>query len=212
MKSFNNCSIALLSCVVLWGCSNVPSCPFDRHCEKCEKITITAYLPPVVADLDFQYILYSKDQVTLQGGYQHTISVAQQAPNLGQHPFQIVELPTNPVNPITETETIHFGFDSPTITNEELTKLDKFVQAIEKAGLIQIRIEGHTDSTGGISYNEKLSVKRAASVQDYLLLRGVEKTKISLQGFGESKPQEPNDTEAHRAQNRRVTLLPKTEQ
>ena len=213
MKSFNKLSIPVLASMVFLGCSTAPTRPDDISGENCEKISVTAYLPPVTADLDFQYILFKKDQVIVQGGYQHTLSVAGQAPDHEQQPWQTqaLDLPSISVNAIPETETIHFGFDSSTIATEDLAKLDQLVQKIEKTGLIQLRIEGHTDSSGGAGYNEKLSVKRAKSVQDYLLERGIEKPKISLQGFGESQPLEPNDTEAHRAKNRRVTLIPETE-
>lgn len=211
MKSFNKLSIPVLASMVFLGCSTAPTRPVDSSGEKCEKISVTAYLPPVIADLDFQYILFTKDQVIVQGGYQHTLSVAGQAEKLDKQPGQIFESPTIPVNAIPETETIHFGFDSSTIATEELAKLDQLVQKIEKTGLIQLRIEGHTDSSGGAGYNEKLSVKRAKSVLDYLLERGIEKPKISLKGYGESQPLEPNDTNAHRAKNRRVTLIPETE-
>ena len=214
MTNFNNCSIALLACLVFWGCSTAPSYPFDQPSKNCEKITVTAYLPPVVADLNFQNIHGTNDQVMVQGGYQHTLSVDGQIPELEQQPLQTpaLALSTIPDNALPKSVTLHFGFDSPTLADEELAKLNKFVQDIDKAGLIQIRIEGHTDSTGSVSYNEKLSIKRAESVQDNLIQHGVEKAKISLKGFGESQPLEPNDTEAHRAHNRRVTLMPETEQ
>jgi outer membrane protein OmpA-like peptidoglycan-associated protein len=211
MKSFNKLSIAILASMVFLGCSTAQTRPVDSSGEKCEKISVTAFLPPVTADLDFQYILFTKDQVIVQGGYQHTLSVAGQAEKLNQQPVQTFESPIIPVNAIAETETILFGFDSSSIATEEQAKLEKLVQKIENAGLIQLRIEGHTDSTGGAGYNEKLSVKRAKYVQDYLLQRGIEKPKISLKGYGESQPLEPNDTADHRAKNRRVTLIPETE-
>ena len=213
MTNFNNCSIALLGCMILWGCSTAPSCPFDQPSENCEKITVTAYLPPVVAELNFQNIHGTNDQVMVHGGYQHTLSLDRQIPKLEQQPLQTpaLGLSTIPDNALPKSVTLHFGFDSPTIPNEELVKLDKFVQDIDKAGLIQISIEGHTDSIGSVSYNEQLSVKRAKSVQEGLLQHGIEKAKIAVKGFGESQPLEPNDTEAHRAHNRRVTLMPETE-
>ena len=211
MKKFTKCSIAMLASLFFCGCSTEPTHPVVSSGEKCEKISITAFLPPVTADLDFQYILFAKDQVIIQGGFQHTLSVARPTSSIDQKSLPLPELSAIPVNAILETETIHFGFDSSTIATEELAKLDQLVQKIEKTGLIQLRIEGHTDSSGGAGYNEKLSLKRAKSVRDYLLERGIEKPKISLQGFGESQPLEPNDTEAHRAKNRRVTLIPETE-
>lgn len=71
----------------------------------------------------------------------------------------------------------------------------------------QIVVEGHTDATGSDSYNQKLSEDRAASVREALVAGGVDASKITSQGFGESTPVASNDNAAGRQQNRRVEII-----
>lgn len=72
---------------------------------------------------------------------------------------------------------------------------------------LHIEIEGHTDSVGGDDYNQRLSERRAASVQSYLLQQKIAPAAVGIEGFGESRPVATNDTAAGRQQNRRVELV-----
>ncbi|MFT7583420.1 MAG: outer membrane protein OmpA-like peptidoglycan-associated protein [Myxococcota bacterium] len=67
-----------------------------------------------------------------------------------------------------------------------------------------ISVEGHTDSRGSARYNKKLSQRRAKSVREYLLGRGIPNDKLRAFGFGEERPIAPNDTKDNLAKNRRV--------
>lgn len=71
----------------------------------------------------------------------------------------------------------------------------------------QIRIEGHTDSRGSAEYNEMLSQRRADAVKDALIELGVDATRVSAEGKGESYPIATNDTQAGRQENRRVEIV-----
>ncbi|MFN2400716.1 MAG: OmpA family protein [Gemmatimonadaceae bacterium] len=71
----------------------------------------------------------------------------------------------------------------------------------------QIAVEGHTDATGTDAYNQQLSEERAASVRAALVGGGVNPSRISSAGFGESQPVATNDTPAGRQQNRRVEVI-----
>lgn len=71
---------------------------------------------------------------------------------------------------------------------------------------ITIRVEGHTDSRGGDSYNKQLSDRRAASVVEYLRGQGVDGSRMTSVGYGKERPIEDNATEAGRAANRRVEV------
>lgn len=83
--------------------------------------------------------------------------------------------------------------------------LDQFAQGLDpKMG---VRIVGHTDSTGSDAINNPLSVDRAQSVRDYLVTRGVAGTRITTEGHGSRQPVASNDTDAGRAQNRRVEIF-----
>ncbi len=88
--------------------------------------------------------------------------------------------------------------DSKTILNDVASKLI--------AANAEVLVAGHTDSIGGNTYNLRLSDKRAASVQEYLVSQGVPAQSISSQGFGEENPIATNDTDEGRAQNRRVEM------
>ena len=70
----------------------------------------------------------------------------------------------------------------------------------------QIIVEGHTDSTGSVEYNQRLSEQRASSVADYLIDRGVRADAITVYGYGEMRPKSTNDTAEGRQLNRRVEI------
>ncbi len=74
-------------------------------------------------------------------------------------------------------------------------------------GNVRVTVVGHTDSTGSASINDPLSLDRAQAVRDYLAARGVPAQRIVVQGRGEREPVASNDTEAGRAQNRRVEIF-----
>ena len=69
-----------------------------------------------------------------------------------------------------------------------------------------IKITGHTDSSGKAEYNQKLSVKRAEAVRDYLISLGADASKMEVAGMGATKPIADNKTAAGRANNRRVEV------
>jgi outer membrane protein OmpA-like peptidoglycan-associated protein len=87
---------------------------------------------------------------------------------------------------------------------EKLAKLAGIV--LGHPGL-RLAAEGHTDSTGTPEFNQKLSVKRAEAVAEYLSGQGVPRDSLSAAGFGETKPIAENNTSAGRQQNRRVELI-----
>jgi outer membrane protein OmpA-like peptidoglycan-associated protein len=72
---------------------------------------------------------------------------------------------------------------------------------------MRVTVVGHTDSTGGDAVNEPLSRERAQAVRDYLSLRGVTASRVSVQGRGAREPVATNDTESGRAANRRVEVF-----
>ena len=73
-------------------------------------------------------------------------------------------------------------------------------------GVVQITIEGHTDSTGADALNLQLSKARAQRVRDYFVLNGLEAIPMSVDGLGSARPVADNNTEAGKAANRRVDV------
>ena len=67
-------------------------------------------------------------------------------------------------------------------------------------------VEGHTDSVGSNSLNQKLSEERANSVRDFLINEGIDASRLEAVGYGEERPIATNNTRAGRTQNRRVEI------
>jgi outer membrane protein OmpA-like peptidoglycan-associated protein len=99
---------------------------------------------------------------------------------------------------------IYFDFDRATLKPESFAELNKVVDFLRRNASVEIEIAGHTDSKGSDDYNRNLSQGRSQSVVNYLISQGVEEFRLTATGYGESKPIDTNDTEAGRANNRRV--------
>ena len=102
---------------------------------------------------------------------------------------------------------ILFGFDKSDLTASSSGNLNDLVTILNKYPDTDIEIQGHTDSVGTADYNQGLSERRAAAVSSYIKSKGINGSRISIKGFGESAPKYSNDTEEGRAQNRRVDFL-----
>ena len=99
-----------------------------------------------------------------------------------------------------------FDFDSDVIKPTAASNLQELARSLNKFGDSNILIVGHTDSQGDDAYNMGLSQRRANSASAYLQSQGVPASRISTAGRGESEPVASNDTEAGKAQNRRVEV------
>lgn len=99
---------------------------------------------------------------------------------------------------------INFEFNKATLTPEGRAILDGIAAGLRGQPTMETEIEGHTDHIGSNAYNLKLSRARAHSVRDYLVSQGVQASRLSAQGFGESQPVASNQTDEGRAENRRV--------
>lgn len=85
----------------------------------------------------------------------------------------------------------------------ELTKL---VELMKNNPELKVEIGGHTDNVGSVEANKKLSAARAKAVYDHLMANGIEASRLSFRGYGETKPMASNDTPQGRAENRRVEM------
>ena len=99
---------------------------------------------------------------------------------------------------------IRFDFDKSVIKPEFVPVLDEAVDILKKHADKKVEIQGHTDSIGTEAYNEKLGMRRADSVKNYLVDKGVTAENLSTVSFGESNPVADNGTKEGRAMNRRV--------
>ncbi len=85
--------------------------------------------------------------------------------------------------------------------------LDQFAQGLNQQPSMEVRIVGHTDSTGSDAINDPLSVNRAQSARDYLVARGVSSARIAIDGRGSREPVADNGTADGRARNRRIEIF-----
>lgn len=99
---------------------------------------------------------------------------------------------------------VNFGFDSSNLTSSAMVNLDKLVQVLANNPDTNINIYGYTDSKGSDSYNLSLSDRRAAAVKSYMMSKGIASSRMLTMGMGEKDPIASNDTDAGRADNRRV--------
>ena len=101
-----------------------------------------------------------------------------------------------------------YDFDSAEIKSEAHPMLDEAGGILKKNPAIKVEIDGHTDNVGPAAYNMKLSERRANSVMKYFVDHGVNAERLTIKGFGLTKPAASNDTKEGRAKNRRVELTP----
>lgn len=101
---------------------------------------------------------------------------------------------------------VNFDFNKATLRPDAEPVLRQVLGLFKDEPKLAVEIGGHTDNIGTPTYNQKLSERRAASVKAWLVAHGVAQARLTTHGYGESQPLVPNDTDAHRAKNRRVEL------
>ena len=114
-----------------------------------------------------------------------------------------------PEKPIT-VENVYYDFNKWKLRPESFPALDELVNMLKDDPNMQIELSSHTDSKGTDEYNMKLSQRRAQSVVNYLVGKGIDKSRLKAQGYGESQPVAENentdgtDNPEGRQQNRRT--------
>ena len=103
-------------------------------------------------------------------------------------------------------KTILFDTGKSTIKAQSEKVLSDIVAILKEYPNAKFTIEGHTDSVGSETLNQKLSEERASSVMNYLIENGIASMRLTHKGYGESKPIDSNKTAAGRANNRRVEI------
>lgn len=122
-------------------------------------------------------------------------------------PYEIIIL----LEPITVNNklvlnNVFFDFDKADLKPSSFLELDKLANLLQKNPTVKIEISGHTDDKGDDKYNLLLSQKRAESVVNYLIQKGISKTRLTAKGYGKTQPVVPNDSEENKAKNRRTEV------
>ena len=100
-----------------------------------------------------------------------------------------------------------FDTNEATLKPGAMLAMDRLANFLEESADTRAIIEGHTDSTGSDAYNQELSQRRARSVSNELVSRGIASSRFEVIGRGEAFPVAGNDTAAGRQQNRRVEIV-----
>jgi outer membrane protein OmpA-like peptidoglycan-associated protein len=103
---------------------------------------------------------------------------------------------------------IQFVTNSASILPDSRALLQEIAAVLnQNPGIKRIEIQGHTDKTGSVAHNKRLSQERADAVRAALVDLGVDSARLTAVGYGPDRPLVPNDTESDRAKNRRVQLV-----
>jgi OOP family OmpA-OmpF porin len=102
---------------------------------------------------------------------------------------------------------VNFDFNKATIRSEAGPVLNQWSERLSGCPEVALQIEGHTDATGPEAYNQVLSERRANSVRDYLVSRGIDASRLNPVGRGETRPVASNSTREGRGENRRVEII-----
>lgn len=101
---------------------------------------------------------------------------------------------------------VTFASDDANLNPAFFGTLDSVAVVLNKYPRTLLDIDGHTDNTGSVDYNQQLSERRAVAVGQYLNQRGVDARRLLIVGFGETRPIADNSTDFGRQQNRRVEI------
>jgi outer membrane protein OmpA-like peptidoglycan-associated protein len=133
-----------------------------------------------------------------------TITVIPGSINAELHRF----LTSNEATPKTFVfDRLNFETGTAALTPASNPTVDSMASILRAYPAVTVRLEGYTDDQGDLEPNQALSEARARRVADMLIARGVDVARIETVGYGETRPVASNDTEAGRAQNRRIELV-----
>ena len=104
-------------------------------------------------------------------------------------------------------QNIQFEYNSSALTDDSQHGIQMLTEFLQRNLDLRVELAGHTDNVGTESYNLKLSEERAETVRNALIANGIEESRLTAKGYGASQPMAPNDTEEHRALNRRTEMI-----
>jgi len=112
----------------------------------------------------------------------------------------------NRISLATLTAAIYFDYDASRADGSSLRQLNRVVDAMQKCTKLELQVGGYTDSDGGDNYNYKLSEKRAKSVMNYIMGKGISDRRLKYNAYGEKYPLSSNSTDDGKQLNRRAEI------
>ncbi len=109
--------------------------------------------------------------------------------------------------PLMVTARVHFDFNKASIKREYIPLLNEVAKTLKENPNVRVRVEGFTDHIGSKAYNDKLALKRAQAIRDYLIKAGIPADRIEFAGFGKERYIADNKTPIGRFTNRRAEFI-----
>ena len=106
-------------------------------------------------------------------------------------------------------QNIQFEYNSAALTEDSEAGILMLFEFLKRNSDLKVELAGHTDNVGSDNYNLKLSSERAEVVRQALVNKGIDATRLTAKGYGATQPLVPNDSEEHRAMNRRTEMVVK---
>ena len=148
--------------------------------------------------------------VNAKGYLFHSLNVSEQSDNqaIRQSDNQTIDITLNPITTGSRIalRNIFFETGKAELLPRSHYELDRLVELLQNNPTLSVELGGHTDNTGTAEANKKLSEARAKAVYGYLVSNSIAASRLSFQGYGESRPVATNDTPEGRAENRRVEM------
>lgn len=107
-------------------------------------------------------------------------------------------------NMVVQLRNIQFESNSYILTRSSYAELEKVIKLLEANPQLHIELSAHTDDVGTDAYNDQLSSKRGEATLEYIVKKGIDRSRLTSIGYGKRRPLVPNDSDSNRAINRRV--------
>lgn len=209
-KTIGTCSVLTIAILLLAGCASVGGHYETRRDKTAKGAGIGAAAGAVAAILDGKHqadeILAGAAIGAVVGGGVGVYMDAQEE--------KIARIPGTSVERVApDTLLVHFdsdvlfAVDSASLNGSSRAALDEMAGVINEYRKTAVVVQGHTDSTGSEQHNQELSERRAGTVRNFLVGRGVAPARVTALGYGETSPRASNDTPRGRQLNRRVDVL-----
>ncbi len=143
-----------------------------------------------------------------QGGYDiYTFELPEEIRSDSANYLSNVDVVELSVGDALVLQNIQFEYNSVALTEDSQSGIQILADFLKRNPELRVELAGHTDKVGSEKYNQKLSADRAEVVRQALVDKGIEENRLTAKGYGSTKPLMPNDSDEHRALNRRTEMI-----